>query len=518
MVATIPVGGDPSGVAYDSRSRHIYVANGGANNVSVIDGTTVVATIPVGGDPSGVAYDSGNGYVYVADQGANNISVIYGTTVLATVPVGSGPHGVAYDRANGYVYVANSYSSTVTVINGTTVVATIPVGNSPAGVGYDAGNEYVYVTSHGSDTVTVINGTTVVATVRVGYLSQGVAYDSRNLHVYVANQASNTVSVINRTTVVATVPVGNGPDGVAYDSGNGFMYVANSYSNNVSVINSTKVVTTIPVGSYPAGVAYDSANGYVYVANQGSNTVSVISTFMPPASPSAPRNLIASPGVGRVVLTWQAPVSDGGAPITSYAVRRGTSSGGETILTTVGEVLTYTDAILTNRNPYFYQVSAVNEFGEGSKSAEVAATPMPSLDSYAPSVAISSPSNNTVLSSTTVTLRGTASDNVAVQRVELSTDGTGWNTASGTTTWSGTTTLHLGTNVIYARATDTSGNQATVQITVTVAGYGPTGLDPVILATILVALGAVGVAMTLIAWKRRKTTQSPGEGHRDGGL
>src|SRR5205809_52156 len=429
VVATIPVGGDPSGVAYDSRSRHIYVANGGANNVSVIDGTTVVATIPVGGDPSGVAYDSGNGYVYVADQGANNISVIYGTTVLATVPVGSGPHGVAYDRANGYVYVANSYSSTVTVING--------------------------------------------------------------------------------TTVVATIPVGNGPEGVAYDRGNGFMYVANSYSNNVSVINSTKVVTTIPVGSYPAGVAYDSANGYVYVANQGSNTVSVISTFMPPASPSAPRNLIASPGVGRVVLTWQAPVSDGGAPITSYAVRSVISSGGETILTTVGEVLTYTDAILTNRNPYFYQVSAVNEFGEGSKSAEVAATPMPSLDSYAPSVAISSPSNNTVLSSTTVTLRGTASDNVAVQRVELSTDGTGWNTASGTTTWSGTTTLHLGTNVIYARATDTSGNQATVQITVTVAGYGPTGLDPVILATILVALGAVGVAMTLIAWKRRKTTQSP---------
>src|SRR5205809_66186 len=509
VVATIPVGGDPSGVAYDSRSRHIYVANGGANNVSVIDGTIVVATIPVGGDPSGVAYVSGNGYVYVADQGANNISVIYGTTVLTTVPVGSGPHGVAYDRANGYVYVANSYSSTVTVINGTTVVATIPVGNSPAGVGYDAGNEYVYVTSHGSDTVTVINGTTVVATVRVGYLSQGVAYDSRNLHVYVANQASNTVSVINRTTVVATVPVGNGPDGVAYDSGNGFMYVANSYSNHVSVISSPKVLTTIPVGSYPAGVAYDSANGYVYVANQGSNTVSVISTFMPPASPSAPRNLIASPGVGRVVLTWQAPVSDGGAPITSYAVRRGISSGGETSLTTVGEVLTYTGPILTNRNPYFYQVSAVNEFGEGSKSAEVAATPMPSLDSYAPSVAISSPSNNTVLSSTTVTLRGTASDNVAVQRVELSTDGTGWNTASGTTTWSGTTTLHLGTNVIYARATDTSGNQATVQITVTVAGYGPTGLDPVILATILVALGAVGVAMTLIAWKRRKTTQSP---------
>src|SRR5207253_1475457 len=164
-----------------------------------------------------------------------------------------------------------------------------------------------------------------VATIPVGGDPSGVAYDSGNGYVYVADQGANNVSVIDGTTVLATVPVGSGPHGVAYDRANGYVYVANSYSNTVSVINSTKVVTTIPVGSYPAGVAYDSGNGYVYVANQGSNTVSVISTFMPPASPSAPRNLIASPGVGRVVLTWQPPVSDGGAPITSYAVRRGTS-------------------------------------------------------------------------------------------------------------------------------------------------------------------------------------------------
>jgi len=75
-------------------------------------------------------------------------------------------------------------------------------------------------------------------------------------------------------------------------------------------------------------------------------------------------------------------------------------------------------------------------------------------------------------------------------------------------------TLHTGTNVIYARATDAWGNRATVQITVTLqeAGPGPSGLDPVILVTILVAVAAVGVAVALIAWKRRKAGRPPPEG------
>ena len=363
----------------------------------------------------------------------------------------------------------------------------------------------------------MISGTAVVATVRVGYLAHGVAYDGGNGYVYVTDQASNTVSVVNGTTVVTTVPIANGPAGVAYDSGNGYVYVANSYSNNVSVINGTKVVATVPVGNYPDGVAYDSGNGYVYVANTGSNTVSVISTLAPPSSPSAARNLVAANGDGQVVLRWQPPASDGGAPITNYTVYRGAASGGETILAIVGDVLTYTNTAVTNGYTYYYEVGAVNALGVGSRSNEVAATPRPSPDSTAPSIAISSPANNTVVSSTTVAVTGTASDNVAVQTVELSTDGTTWTAASGTTTWSGSVTLHAGTNVIYARATDTSGNRATVQITVTLqtSGPGPSGVDPVILAGLLVAVAAVSVAVAFIARRRRKAARLSPPGLRD---
>src|SRR5438093_1356901 len=156
VVATIPVGGNPAGVAYNSGNGYVYVTNPFSDIVSVINGTTVVATVPVEYNPSGVAYDSGNGYVYVAND-TTYVSVINGTTVVATVPVGGEPNALAYDSENGYVYVTNSDSQTVSVISGTVVVATVPVGNCPDGVAYDSGNGYLYVSNYCSGTVSVIS-------------------------------------------------------------------------------------------------------------------------------------------------------------------------------------------------------------------------------------------------------------------------------------------------------------------------------------------------------------------------
>src|SRR5207247_478202 len=198
VVATIPVGGNPAGVAYDSGNGYVYVTNPFSDIVSVINRTTVVATVPVEYNPSGVAYDSGNGYVYVAND-TSYVSVINGTTVVATVPVGGEPNGLAYDSENGYVYVTNSDSQTVSVISGTVVVATVPVGDGPSGVAYDSGNGYVYVSNYFSSNVSVIDGTTntVVAPVPVAHLPRGVAYDSGNGYLYVSNYCSGTVSVIS---------------------------------------------------------------------------------------------------------------------------------------------------------------------------------------------------------------------------------------------------------------------------------------------------------------------------------
>jgi len=91
--------------------------------------------------------------------------------------------------------------------------------------------------------------------------------------------------------------------------------------------------------------------------------------------PSAPSGLAAAAGNAQVVLTWQAPASNGGSAITSYKVYRGTTAGSETLLTTLGNVLTYTDSAVTNGQTYFYQVTATNALGESAKSSEVSAIP-----------------------------------------------------------------------------------------------------------------------------------------------
>ncbi len=94
-------------------------------------------------------------------------------------------------------------------------------------------------------------------------------------------------------------------------------------------------------------------------------------------------------------------------------------------------------------------------------------------DTTDPAVAIGSPSDGATLPSTSVAVTGTASDNIAVAEVELSTDGTAWVLATGTTSWSGTLTLAEGPNTITARATDTSGNNATLTIAVSVDTVKP---------------------------------------------
>ena len=55
---------------------------------------------------------------------------------------------------------------------------------------------------------------------------------------------------------------------------------------------------------------------------------------------------------------------------------RGTASGNETLLTTLGNVTNWTDTGVTNGTTYFYQVAAVNVPGEGHKSVERSVTPV----------------------------------------------------------------------------------------------------------------------------------------------
>ena len=109
-------------------------------------------------------------------------------------------------------------------------------------------------------------------------------------------------------------------------------------------------------------------------AHSGSTTVSIVSGTA--TVPGAPSLTGATAGNGSVSLAWTAPVSNGGSAITGYKVYRSTSSGGETLLATLGVVTGYLNSGLTNGVTYYYKVSALNAIGEGALSAERSATPV----------------------------------------------------------------------------------------------------------------------------------------------
>jgi hypothetical protein len=69
-----------------------------------------------------------------------------------------------------------------------------------------------------------------------------------------------------------------------------------------------------------------------------------------------------------------APVSDGGSPIANCRIYRSETSGLESFLVQVGNVLSYSDTSVTSGATYSYKVSARNAVGEGPLSDEASAT------------------------------------------------------------------------------------------------------------------------------------------------
>jgi CSLREA domain-containing protein len=92
-----------------------------------------------------------------------------------------------------------------------------------------------------------------------------------------------------------------------------------------------------------------------------------------PRVPPAPKVKLA-PGPRKIVLRWNTPAAIGSA-ITSYDIYRGTSSGGETLLATVGTMNGYLDVEVAPNATSYYKVAARNGAGEGPASQERAATP-----------------------------------------------------------------------------------------------------------------------------------------------
>ena len=98
---------------------------------------------------------------------------------------------------------------------------------------------------------------------------------------------------------------------------------------------------------------------------------------VPITTPSAPRSLIAGRGDGVVRLTWATPSSNGGAPITDYAVQRSANAGATwtTVADGVSTARTRDGRRARPTDSYNFRVAARNRIGTGIWSGAVSAIP-----------------------------------------------------------------------------------------------------------------------------------------------
>ncbi len=154
------VGAGASELAIDQGRARAYVTNRLGNSVTAVDLTTgVTTTIPVGLAPLGLAVNTVTNRIYVANSGSDSVSVISGATlmVIGTLPVGAAPHFVAVNEHLDHIVISNNADGSVTVLDAPTGgLVTVYVGLSePEGVAANPLTDRIYVANRGADNVRV---------------------------------------------------------------------------------------------------------------------------------------------------------------------------------------------------------------------------------------------------------------------------------------------------------------------------------------------------------------------------
>ena len=243
---------------------------------------------------------------------------------------------------------------------------------------------YAYGWDFGDGTTSTSQSPSHVYTAAGTYTARLTVTDSASPANTGTSDVTTTVSAVGNPLAAgaaATPTSGQVPLGVAFTgtaTGGTPAYGYNwNFGDGTTSTSQNPGHTYSTAGTYTAILTVTDSASPVHTA---SSSVTIVASPIAATVPGVPTGLTAMAGTGQVSLGWTPPADTGGENITAYKVYRGTTSGGETLLTAggcggLGAVTSCTDTGLTAGQTYYYKVSAVNGVGEGAQSTEASATP-----------------------------------------------------------------------------------------------------------------------------------------------
>ncbi|MCX6720629.1 MAG: fibronectin type III domain-containing protein [Candidatus Staskawiczbacteria bacterium] len=333
--------------------------SGTTYNVAVSGATglgTVIANIA-----AGVAHDIGGNPSVVATYTDNTVTIgnpTPTTTSLSPSTTFAGAAGFTL-TVNGTNFVSgavvnfNGSAKTTTYVSSTQLTATIPATDVAT-----VGSYNVTVTNPAPGGGTSNAQTFAVTAAAVPGVPTGVTATVSNTQVTLAWTAPGSTGgspITGYNIYRSTTPGGEGT--TVYATSSASPYINIGLTRGTTYYYQVATVNRVGVGTF-------------------SGEVSAVISATAPGAPTITSATASAIGNGtQIVLNWTAGPT-GGSPITSYKVYRSTTFGGGDLLisggcSSLGNVLTCTDATVTTGTAYYYKIKAHNAIDDSIFSNEI---------------------------------------------------------------------------------------------------------------------------------------------------
>jgi hypothetical protein len=283
-----------------------------------------VANISVGGGMACATMTSDGAYCWGAGVIGNNAQTSSTVPTAVYDPTGAGPWGAVSN-----IWVARSTSGLTSACAISTSAALYCWGLHGE-VGFAASSNVELPTEIGTFTGQATSATTLATSANPAIAGQSLALTA----TVTGSSPTGTVTFLDGTTTIGTAAVST--LGVA-----------------------TLSTSTLSVGTHSITATYggDTNN----VGSSSSAVSEVVET-----TPGPPIGVTAVASNGSATVSWSAPSSNGGAPITAYTVVA-SGSGGQTCVWSSGPLHCVVSG-LTNGTSYTFTVTATNVAGTGAGS------------------------------------------------------------------------------------------------------------------------------------------------------